>query len=190
MGKALHYKSMGIRDCSWVPYLRLGGFDNIKPGDFVTGRCKCSSDRTAAAGQPNSYNCIAWAAGIKDRWWWPDEDKINIDWPDSLPRRPNGKEGIEDFIKAFELPPLNYTRCDSSDIEEGFEKIAIYATSDEMPTHACRSTRDGVWTSKIGDGEDIEHATLEMLEGERKIAYGRIDGYGKAVAFLKRPFVQ
>lgn len=62
-------------------------------------------------------------------------------------------------------------------IEVGFEKVAIYADDNDVPTHAARSLPHGVWSSKMGDGEDIEHTTLSVVEGRN---------YGKAKRFLKR----
>jgi hypothetical protein len=35
----------------------------------------------------------------------------------------------------------------------------------------------GLWTSKMGSGEDIEHETLQVLEGK---------SYGHPAAFLRR----
>jgi hypothetical protein len=48
---------------------------------------------------------------------------------------------------------------------------------DDEETHAARSLPNGRWTSKLGNGEDIEHITLAVLEG---------DLYGKVRVFLKR----
>lgn len=61
-------------------------------------------------------------------------------------------------------------------MEIGFEKIAIYG-SDHGPTHASRQLADGKWTSKLGDADDIEHETLEALEGAI---------YGSVVHIMKR----
>jgi hypothetical protein len=54
--------------------------------------------------------------------------------------------------------------------------IAIYAQGDEW-THFARF-EDGVWSSKLGDGNDIAGVTLEDLEGKL---------YGKVVKVLSRP---
>jgi len=63
-------------------------------------------------------------------------------------------------------------------IEPGFEKIVIYVDDADVPTHAARSLQNGMWTSKLGDEEDIEHATLRVVE---------CLVYGTAKAYLKRP---
>jgi hypothetical protein len=72
---------------------------------------------------------------------------------------------------------LRYLPCSNSTLEKGWEKIAIYASDSGEPTHVAKQTKSGKWTSKLCDWEDIEHNTLEALEG---------DFYGKAVKFLKR----
>jgi hypothetical protein len=61
-----------------------------------------------------------------------------------------------------------------------FEKIVLYGVrvgTDIVPTHAARQLVDGRWTSKLGNCEDIEHDTIEMLNGPR---------YGVPICFLKR----
>ncbi|HEV3083903.1 MAG TPA: hypothetical protein VGY66_29240 [Gemmataceae bacterium] len=68
--------------------------------------------------------------------------------------------------------------CAGPELESGFEKIAVYALASGAPTHAARQLPSGAWLSKLGDLQDIEHQTLEALEGR---------DYGKAVRFLRRP---
>ena len=62
-------------------------------------------------------------------------------------------------------------------MEEGVEKIALYADQGGEPTHMARQLRSGKWTSKLGELEDIEHDDLAILEGEC---------YGQVVTILKR----
>jgi hypothetical protein len=115
------------------------------------------------------YNCIAWAAGPTDVWWWPDPLEV-YHWPQGVPR----VETLEAFYQAFES--LGYVRGEDGHLEAGFEKIALYVL-DGKPTHAARQLSDGNWTSKLGKWIDITH-TLYGLEGP---AYGQVAG------FLKRP---
>ena len=115
------------------------------------------------------YNCIAWAAGDTNRPWWPDA-LFQYYWPKDAPREVN----LEAFCAAFS--PLGYRPCETGEPEEGFEKVAIYNSPDGKPTHMARQLRLGVWTSKLGDLEDIEHS-LEGLEGS---------AYGSVAFFLKR----
>jgi len=115
-----------------------------------------------------SYNCIAWAAGEDQRWWWPGPPPIGY-WPPGVEHEPT----ISAFERAFSL--LGYTPCDSGEWENEFERVAIYAREGEV-THAARQLPNGRWTSKLGRNIDIEH-TLRGLEGPT---------YGSVVRFLRR----
>ena len=110
----------------------------------------------------NLYNCIAWAAGNTDRWWWPSD--INY-WPRRAPRA----QTLEAFAEAY--ASLGFELCSNSSFEEGFEKVAIYANELGIPKHAARQLPNGHWTSKLGQGIDIEHLNLSCLEGG---AYGSV----------------
>ena len=114
------------------------------------------------------YNCIAFAAGDRDQCWWPNEDGY---WPEGVPC----EETIEAFVAAYDT--IGYSRCDSGELEKGFEKIAIYATP-QSPSHAAVQLPDGKWKSKLGEYEDIQHDSLVEL---------MIEDYGTVICFLKRP---
>ena len=107
------------------------------------------------------YNCIAWAVGDQQKWWWPSPDSY---WPPDLLR----DNTLANFVQMFES--MGYESCDSEKLEPEFEKIAIYTGNNDRPTHAARQLDSGLWTSKLGALEDIEH-NLAGLEGE---AYGTI----------------
>ncbi|MGO9273517.1 MAG: hypothetical protein ACLQOO_25320 [Terriglobia bacterium] len=79
------------------------------------------------------------------------------------------------FIAAYRA--LNYHPCSDPDLETGFEKIALYVDLIGVPTHAARQLANGLWTSKLGDFEDIEHKTLDCLNGQL---------YGSPLVYLKR----
>lgn len=117
------------------------------------------------------YNCIAWAAGVSEAWWWPDS-MSQYYWPPGIARN----ESIESFVAAFGT--LGYSACSGSDFEVGFERIALYVDHRGVPTHAARQRRDGRWTSKLGELEDIEHDQLDAVSG---------NAYGSAKIFMKRP---
>lgn len=119
------------------------------------------------------YNCIAWAAGETQAWWWPDDDPNNeaIHWPADVIR----EETLTAFVAAFAT--LGYQPCPDAELESGFEKVALFASDDGIPTHAARQLPSGRWTSKLGFLEDIEHG-LGALEG---------DLYGRVVQVLRRP---
>ena len=129
-----------------------------------TSHYQITSPRT-----PN-YNCIAWAASNTNLWWWPDNQYLYY-WPVEVPR----EETITAFVKAYGL--LGYSSCNSSDYEEGFEKIAVFTDDQGKPTHAARQLVSGHWTSKLGNLEDIDHEKLEDLCGSR---------YGSVAVILKR----
>jgi hypothetical protein len=117
------------------------------------------------------YNCFAWAANETTQWWSPIESN-GYYWPDNFPRDLD----VGNFTKLFESF-CQYEPCSHARHERGFEKVAIYADSQGNVTHAARQTESGKWVSKLGDWEDVEHNTLEALEGSF---------YGKAVQVLKR----
>jgi hypothetical protein len=120
-----------------------------------------------------AYNCIAWAAGDAGAWWWPLPEPSEAYWPPSIPR----VETLEAFYGAFAT--LGYVERTREDLEAGFEKVALFADEQGIPTHASRQLPSGLWTSKLGAAEDIEH-NLRDLEG---------DIYGTVVAVLKRPLL-
>ncbi|MBU1626552.1 hypothetical protein KKB18_04210 [bacterium] len=123
----------------------------------------------------HEYNCIAWAAGDTQRWWQPNPRNLLFNtyyWP----RKAINSNTIEAYISAFRL--LGYKQCDNSNPEKNFEKVAIYVNEIGKPTHMTRQLDSGIWTSKIGEDEDIIHHTLKALEDS---------DYGKVAVILKRP---
>lgn len=115
------------------------------------------------------YNCIAWAAGRSDRWWWPNS--ADAFWPAEAPN----VQTVGAFEAAFRL--LRYQPCGSEAYEWRYEKVAIFALPDGTPTHAARQLPNGRWTSKLGRLEDIEHAIAEAVAGQT---------YGAAVLYMRR----
>jgi len=113
------------------------------------------------------YNCIAWTAGDTEHWWQP-----GVYWPIDAPA---DEYGIGILERAFSA--LGFEDCERSDLEDGFEKIALYGNS-LYYSHAARQLADGTWTSKLGRTEDIEHETPEDVAGGL---------YGEVVQFMKRP---
>ncbi len=117
--------------------------------------------------QDESYNCIAYAGGDETRWWWPDINGFAY-WPISL-----RVETLPCFQAAFEK--LGYKLCASEDLEQDFEKIAIFSLG-SAPTHAAKQLDNGVWSSKLGKSFDISH-DLHGIENEE---------YGKVAFVMKR----
>jgi len=128
----------------------------------------------ATRGAPFGYNCIAYAAGHTDAWWWPNPNKFASYWPPHLPREERDKETIENFIKAFEWK--RFKKCKNGKHKKGIEKVALFVKG-SLPRHAARQLPSGLWTSKCGRSEDIQHETLSAVEGA---------AYGEAKVFMHR----
>lgn len=139
--------------------LNAMGFPNLLPGTYVV------TSQIATW-----YNCIAWAAGDNRRWWWPLPSLPWIYWPPNAPRQ----ETLAAFVSAF--GSLGYQVCTDGQLEDGIEKIAIFADTSGKPTHAARQLADGWWTSKLGKFIDISH-TITGLDGPK---------YGSVVTFMSR----
>jgi hypothetical protein len=149
----------------YLNFDRESAFPNLKRKEYHV-----------TSNETTDYNCIAHAAGVDNKWWWPvKEDIEGVHWPAEVPR----EETIECFVLAFELQ--GYKLCDNAELEPSFEKVILYIDCDGLPTHAARQLPSGAWTSKLGGWEDIEHATPEALGHD-------LDGiaYGKPAKILKR----
>jgi hypothetical protein len=138
----------------------------IPPGAFP--RLTPSNHRITSPAS-RRYNCVAWAAGDQERWWWPDELGIAF-WPERVPR----KQDLDTFIAVFRT--LGFETSEDAEFEAGFERVAIYATN-RVPTHVARQLPGGRWSSKLGPQEDIEH-DLDALAGP---------AYGSVAVVLQRP---
>jgi hypothetical protein len=104
------------------------------------------------------YNCIAWAVGINNDWWGPG---VGQTWPGNAPRGLAGCK-VPALILVFES--VGFVECNDGSLEDGIEKIAVYAIDPEW-MHAARQLATGKWTSKMGVDELIEHDTPQDLEG-------------------------
>ena len=124
-------------------------------------------DKTSEA--TRTYNCIAYAVGDTERWWWPNSSPNGF-WPRDIP------EKTTEYAFLCLFRSLGYESCKDGALEISLEKVAIYAI-DHKVTHAARQLQNGHWTSKIGGNIDVEHHTFEALDGPF---------YGSAVRFLKR----
>lgn len=140
-------------------------FPNLIPGK--AGNHRLTSWSTSR------YNCIAWAADDPMRPWWPGSISGYPHWPENA----INEVTVPAFISAFQT--LDYECCDDSQLEPGFEKIAIFAWPNGEPQHAARQLSDGAWTSKMGAyyWPDIRHSTLDAVAGP---------SYGNPVQFMKR----
>lgn len=87
--------------------------------------------------EDENYNCIAWALYDTGHWWWPTP-RFGAFW---LPQvsRDNKRETL---VKIFEMH--SYVKCDSSEQEEGYEKIALYEIHPESGVeHVSRQLQGG-----------------------------------------------
>ena len=75
------------------------------------------------------------------------------------------------------MKTVGYEECANADLEDGFEKIAIFGKRGKF-THVARQRGDGMWTSKLGEGEDITHNRREDVGG---------GSYGTPIKFMCRP---
>jgi hypothetical protein len=130
------------------------------------------TDYRVTSPSDRGYNCIAWAAADTREWWWPIEVATSRGyyWPAGVARQ----ENIEAFREA--LATLGYVACNDDRLEVGYEKIALFALQG-APKHAARQLPNGRWTSKLGEGQDIEHALHDLT--------GMV--YGSVVLVMNRP---
>jgi hypothetical protein len=116
------------------------------------------------------YNCVGYAIG--EYHWYDPTRSDGTRWPDDLP---SNDFSIAAYERFFERE--GYQRCDGPELEGGFEKIAIFRDENDEFCHVARQRPDGVWVSKLGALEDIEHP-LEPMSGTK---------YGTICQYRKRP---
>ncbi len=116
-----------------------------------------------------AYNCVAWIANDTSRRWWPVGGEAGIYWPPGVPPH----ETVEAFTML--LSTLGFRADADESVESGVEKVALFANCHDVPTLVARQLPTGLWTSKIGRLEVIEHE-LRALEGEE---------YGSVVSILR-----
>jgi hypothetical protein len=133
---------------------------------------KLASGYTTSSPRNQAYNCIAWAAEDTRTWWWPEPGAEGAFWPADVSREAT----LASFRGLF--ASLGYVECDVAALDPGVTKIALFADAAGLLLHAARQSRNGRWTSKLGELEDIEHG-LHDLEGEE---------YGNVVLLMKRPW--
>lgn len=139
----------------------------LSPDDFPY--LTAENHRRTSPATP-AYNCVAWAAGDTEHWWQPGAYWRPADWP-------KDDAGLGALERAFR--DLGYEDCGLDDQPEpGFTKVALYAESAFVYTHAARQLPSGKWTSKLGEGIDIEHDTPAAVAG---------GVYGEVMQIMKRP---
>ena len=116
------------------------------------------------------YNCIAFAAGITDKKYWPNWHP-DYTWLDSVPRAAT----LDAFIKFYES--FGYSGPSDESFVDGIEKVAIFTDKSGTPTHAAKQIGPNKWTSKLGDSYDIEHKRDAVSDGI----------YGSVAYYVARP---
>lgn len=122
-----------------------------------------------ASAATDTYNCIAFAFGDLQNWWWPRRG-YGIYWPPGFPLN----DFVATLVSIFDLH--GYSACDNSDHELGYEKVVIFSRGERFK-HVARQLKSGRWASKLGEEQDIEHERAEHVENA---------DYGTAETFLKR----
>jgi len=147
--------------------VEIEGYCQLKPEGY-------NQDPSSISSQTEQYNCIAFALGETQKPWWPSKRlKDDYEWPSHLVREEEGKETLQNFIRVFETK--GYRVCRSGTLMRGIEKVAIFADLFRRPTHAARQLESGVWKSKCGDYEDIEHYDVNFCSA-----------YGTAAIYMHR----
>jgi hypothetical protein len=129
-------------------------------------------DYEVTSPESKQYNCIAYAADdTSQKWACPPIPQPGYYWPAGAQRG----NGLSALRSAFET--IGYEVCEGPGYEEGFDKVVLYADADGEWQHAAKQIGCNQWSSKLGDWEDIRHATLESIGGS---------DYGEAVCYMKR----
>jgi hypothetical protein len=145
--------------------LRSAELEELWPG-------LATSEYSITSPQEPRPNCIGWALGDTTHFWEPGPPTVGYYWPPNAPQ----DDSFSSWIRIFELH--GYRTCDSAEFEQGKEKVAIYLGLDGLPSHEARQKACGLWTSKLGKLEDIQHDTHEALVG---------DEYGSVAQIMERP---
>lgn len=121
------------------------------------------------------YNCLAFANGDERKWWEPLNGG-RYRWPS------NAKRDTLLLTVAGIFKAEGYTETDNRDVESGYAKVALYVDLEDVDSYCHVAFSDGVvWKSKLGKGQDIEHDSLDLLEGQNK------DEYGMVATILRKP---
>jgi hypothetical protein len=113
------------------------------------------------------YNCLAFANGDSRHFWESGKPGGRYYWPSGIP------DNLAGWMEIFTAQ--GYEPTDSREVESGFEKVAIYIDLEDMEPGPVAMSDGRVWKSKLGRREDIEHASLELLEGDQHWEYGIVD---------------
>ena len=133
-------------------------------------RLKASGEYAECSQPDENYNCIAFAAGVDDAWWWPGPIPEHY-WPPTAPR----EETVSACVAAFQS--IGYRKCRNGELVAGFEKVVIYGKDDELLHAARQDPETGFWLSKLGKCHDILHHNVADVGGMT---------YGEPVCYMRR----
>lgn len=133
---------------------------------------RCSHFKVSSPYDP-IYNCVAYVMGDTENWWEPDSMGTCY-WPQGLPRGDYSPKAYSVLFETF-----GYKTDSSDQLEKGHNKIVIFEKNGIFK-HVALQLESGLWTSKIGEYEDITH-TLEGLVG---------DFYGQVKIVLKKQSIK
>ena len=125
------------------------------------------------------YNCVGYALGEVNK----DIDMLALSKRFDLSPFGLSNEQLDHTINGYIkliTGLYGYEICDTSEAEDGFDKIVLFEGIDEDGDlnflHMAKQLGNGIWTSKMGTFEDIEHLTPDAVNGY----------YGKPKVFMKR----
>jgi hypothetical protein len=131
----------------------------------------CGTSWAIKSRRTKRYNCLAWGAGEKHRRW---DYNIPWFWPPGVSRLP----GIAYLVGAYQV--FGFVVCNQNQClkyDPICDTIVLYELNC-YGTHAARLVHNEMWSSKLGDLEDIQHETPEALSGSL---------YGNPAVYMKRP---
>lgn len=112
------------------------------------------SDHKITSQADDRYNCVAWVERDMGSWIEPD-----LFWPDGVPE-PLGPADLDCYLALFRS--WGFEDCDSSSLDFGYLKIAIFATGEEFH-HVAKQLPSGAWSSKGGPLYDFKHGDLGAI---------------------------
>jgi hypothetical protein len=112
------------------------------------------------------YNCIAFAADILDKKYWPNW-LPDFAWPQNIPR----SETLDAFIAFY--GQFGYLGPSDATYDAAKDKVAIFLDKNGKPTHAAKQISPNRWASKLGNSFDIQHQRDAVSGG----LYGQIAYY-------------
>jgi len=120
-----------------------------------------------------NYNCISWSVGITDEWTWWDVDQ----YPKFGDQ--DGILEVSDFDGFYDY----YGYEPSTKAEAGIQLYkkpgAEEPTNPDGITHAARETDYGMWESKCGAWEKIDHMRDALNDTSETASYGEHFRYYK-----------